>query len=219
MHINKNSVHKSAHTTIIFYRCAHSMFYCFKCAQVCIAIQDNVVFCALFYCLFLIVPTSVHSVFSVLIAHYDISVHWCTLVCISVLINGSFFKNISFAHCEHTGVLCTRGYTIYFMMRTFCFVPYWIFTGVHANRRKTKHVLLGQWRALNLHSFIIIILYVQGPVGTERNQDGCPGSMCSDEMCWALISSSTTEPLDGHQYLWMHRRLLLDTLTTMNSDP
>ena len=75
MHNNKNSVHKSAHTTTIDNRCAHFMFYCFECAQVCIAIQDNVVFCALFYCLFLIVPTSVHSVFSVLIAHYDISVH------------------------------------------------------------------------------------------------------------------------------------------------
>jgi hypothetical protein len=27
--------------------------------------------------------------------------------------------------------------------------------------RKTKHVLLGQWRALNIHSCFIIILYVQ----------------------------------------------------------
>ncbi len=61
------------------------------------------------------------------------------------------------------------------MMSTFCFVSYWLFIGVH-----TKHNMFGQWTTLNLHSFIIIISYVQGPVGTERNQDGCswlPGVM------------------------------------------
>ena len=35
-----------------------------------------------------------------------------------------------------------------------------------------------------------------------------------------VLSTNFHEPLDGHQYLWMHRRLLLDTLvTTMVSDP
>ena len=80
MHNTKTSVHKIAHATTIDNRCAHLMFYCFKPAQVCIAIQDNVGFCALFYKYFFIVPTSVLSVLSVLIAYYDISVLRCTLV-------------------------------------------------------------------------------------------------------------------------------------------
>ena len=33
-----------------------------------------------------------------------------------------------------------------------------------------------------------------------------------------VLSTNFHEPLDGHQYLWMHRRRLLDTLTSMLSD-
>ncbi len=80
------------------------------------------------------------SVLSVLIAHYDISVHRCTLVCISVLIKGIFFQ------IKYPCTLRAHWCTMYTRVHNILYDEHFLHCAildVYWCARKTQHVLQG----------------------------------------------------------------------------